>query len=188
MPGPERCPWAVSSEAMERYHDLEWGRPSRNDRHLFEMLVLEGAQAGLSWSTILSKRDGYRDAFEGFDPARVASYKEPQVARLLSNPGIVRNRLKVASAIGNARAFIEVQEERGSFADYLWSFTGGEPIEHRPETPADVPASTGLSDLVSKELHRRGFSFVGSTIVYSYLQAVGVVNDHLRRCPWRPVT
>lgn len=185
MPAASRCPWAVSSAAMERYHDLEWGRPSHDDRHLFEMLVLEGAQAGLSWSTILSKREGYRAAFSDFDPARVARYGESEVAQLLADPGIVRNRLKLASAVTNARALLGVQDEQGSFAHFLWSFTDGEPLVNLPESPAEIPASTELSDAVSRELRRRGFSFVGTTIVYAYLQSVGVVNDHLAKCPWQ---
>jgi len=167
---------------MRRYHDEEWGVPSHDDTHLFELLVLEGAQAGLSWSTVLNKRDGYRLAFDGFDPARVARYDEAKLAHLLDDPGIVRNRLKVRSAAQNARMFLAVQEERGSFSSYLWDWVDGSPISNRPQSADDVPARTDLSDRVSKDLKRRGFTFVGSTIVYSYLQAVGVVDDHLAGC------
>ena len=170
---------------MRRYHDEEWGVPSHDDRHLFELLVLEGAQAGLSWSTVLNKRDGYRLAFDGFDPARVARYDEAKVAELLADAGIVRNRLKVRSAVQNARAFLEIQEEQGSFDAYLWNWVGGRPVSNRPRSADDVPASTELSDRISKDLKRRGFTFVGSTIVYSYLQAVGVVDDHLMSCELR---
>ena len=180
-----RCGWAEGSEAMRRYHDEEWGVPSHDDRHLFELLVLEGAQAGLSWSTVLNKRDGYRLAFDGFDPARVARYDEAKVAELLADAGIVRNRLKVRSAVQNARAFLEIQVEQGSFDAYLWNWVGGRPVSNRPRSADDVPASTELSDRISKDLKRRGFTFVGSTIVYSYLQAVGVVDDHLMSCELR---
>lgn len=183
--GRQRCPWAYSSEAMSAYHDQEWGVPSHDDRHLFEMLVLEGAQAGLSWSTILDKRDGYRRAFDRFEPERVARYGEARIASLLDDPAIVRNRLKVRSAVTNARAFLEVRAREGSFAGYLWAWVEGEPVVNNPSSVAGVPARTELSDLVSKDLKRRGFTFVGSTIVYAYLQAVGVVNDHLASCPAR---
>ncbi len=182
--GPDgRCAWAAASPAMAAYHDGEWGVPSYEDRHLFEMLILEGAQAGLSWSTILNKRDGYRRAFEDFDPERVARYGPDEVERLLADPAIVRNRLKVESAVRNARTFLQVAGEHGSFASYLWDFVDGTPLVTRPSTPAEVPASTEFSDRLSKELRRRGFNFVGTTIVYSYLQSVGLVNDHLVGCP-----
>jgi DNA-3-methyladenine glycosylase I len=177
-----RCTWADSSEAMRAYHDTEWGVPSRDERHLFELLVLEGAQAGLSWSTVLNKREAYRRAFDGFDPTRIVHYDDARLAELLADPGIVRNRLKVRSAVTNASAFLAVQAERGSFADYLWGWVDGEPVVNTPRTPADVPARTDLSDAIAKDLKRRGFSFVGSTIVYAYLQASGVVNDHLAGC------
>ncbi|HET9092915.1 MAG TPA: DNA-3-methyladenine glycosylase I [Acidimicrobiales bacterium] len=181
--GPDaRCSWASASPAMAAYHDTEWGVPSRDDRHLFEMLVLEGAQAGLSWSTILNKREGYRRAFAGFEAERVARFGPDDVERLLADPGIVRNRLKVASAVRNAGSFLRVADEHGSFASYLWGFVDGTPLVTRPSTPADVPVSTELSDRISKELRRRGFNFVGTTIVYSYLQSVGLVNDHLVGC------
>jgi DNA-3-methyladenine glycosylase I len=181
--GAQRCPWAESSDAMRRYHDEEWCVPSHDDRHLFEFLILEGAQAGLSWSTILNKREGYRQAFDDFDPHRVVRYDEAKLVELLANPGIVRNRLKVRGTVSNARAFLETQDEFGSFATYLWAWVDGKPLVNRPRSMADLPARTDLSDRVGRDLKRRGFTFVGSTIVYSYLQAVGVVNDHLVTCP-----
>lgn len=183
-----RCAWARNtSDLMTAYHDGEWGRPSRDDAHLFEMLVLEGAQAGLSWATVLNKRENYRALLDGFDYTRVAAYDEEREKELLAEPGIIRNRLKVASLARNARAFLEVREEYGTFADYLWSWTGGVPVVNRFTEPAEVPASTPLSDRVSKDLRKRGFSFVGTTIVYSYLQSTGVVDDHLVGCPAKPV-
>ena len=169
---------------MRAYHDDEWGVPSRDERHLFEMLILEGAQAGLSWSTILNKRANYRRAFDKFDPKKVARYDDEKTAALLEDPGIVRNRLKVAAAVGNARAFLATSKEVGSFAEYLWGWVDGKAIVNRPRTLADLPVRTELSDRVGKDLKKRGFNFVGSTIVYSYLQAVGLVNDHLVTCPW----
>ncbi len=180
-----RCSWAESSPAMQRYHDLEWGKPSRDDRHMFEMLVLEGAQAGLSWATILAKRENYRSAFDDFDPLVVARYGDGEVERLLADPGIVRNRLKIRSAIANAGAFLAVQAECGSFADYIWAWTGGSTIRNLPEASQQVPARTELSDAVSKDLRKRGFGFVGSTIVYSFLQSVGIVDDHLTTCSFK---
>ena len=180
-----RCDWADSSDAMRAYHDEEWGVPSHDDVHLFEMLTLEGAQAGLSWSTVLNKRPRYREVFAGFDPGVVAGFDEARIAGLLEDPGIIRNRLKVRGTVGNARAFLAVAEEFGSFAAYLWSAVGGTPEVHHPRTTADLAAHTELSDRVGKDLKRRGFTFVGSTIVYSYLQAVGVVDDHLVRCPYK---
>ena len=178
-----RCPWGESGdEAYRRYHDDEWGVPVRDDRRLFEFLVLESAQAGLAWSTILNKRDGYARAFAGFDPERVARFNRRSVERLLGDPGIVRNRLKIESAISNARRFLELQADCGSFADYLWAFVDGSPVQSRWRTQAEVPASTALSDAVSRDLKARGFRFVGSTIVYAYLQATGVVNDHVVGC------
>ncbi|HEV3282419.1 MAG TPA: DNA-3-methyladenine glycosylase I [Acidimicrobiales bacterium] len=179
----KRCSWADSSEAMRRYHDEEWGVPSRDDVHLFEMLVLEGAQAGLSWSTILNKREAYRRAFDGFDPARVARYGERRIVALLRNPGIVRNRLKVRGTVTNAQAFLTIREDHGSFADYLWAFVDGHPVINHPRSLDELPATTELSDRVGKDLKRNGFTFVGSTIVYAYLQAVGVVDDHVVGCP-----
>ncbi len=183
MAAGKRCDWAESSDLMRQYHDEEWGVPSRDDSHLFEMLVLEGAQAGLSWSTILNKRENYRRALDGFDPARIARYGEAKITTLLDDPGIVRNRLKVRGTVANARAFLDTAEEHDSFADYLWGWVDGTPIVHRPRSLGDLPARSDLSDRVGKDLKRRGFTFVGSTITYSYLQAVGVVDDHLVRCP-----
>jgi DNA-3-methyladenine glycosylase I len=178
-----RCPWGESgNEAYRRYHDEEWGVPVRDDRRLFEFLVLESAQAGLAWSTILNKRDGYARAFADFDPVRVARFNRRSVERLLRDAGVVRNRLKIESAIGNARQFLAVQEAYGSFAAYLWDFVDGIPVQNRWRTQARVPPSTPLSDRISKDLKSRGFRFVGSTIVYAYLQATGLVNDHLVGC------
>ncbi len=177
-----RCAWVGDDPLMIAYHDNEWGRPLHDDRLLFEFLILDGAQAGLSWITILRKREAYRRAFDGFDPARVARYREARVERLLADAGIVRNRLKIESAIANARAFLAVREELGSFDRYLWGFVGGKPVQNRFAKIGQIPAATPLSDLVSKDLKKRGFTFVGSTIVYAFLQAAGVVNDHLVGC------
>ena len=180
---PVRCPWGAWGDPVYvRYHDEEWGVPSRDDRHLFEMLVLEGAQAGLSWSTILHKRDGYRRAFDAFDPATVAAYGEADVARLLADSGIVRNRLKVGAAIANARATLETQARDGSLAALAWSFVGGHPIQNAWRTLAELPAETDTSRTMSRELKRRGFRFVGPTICYSFMQATGLVNDHTVDC------
>jgi len=179
----KRCRWAQTGDAdYLRYHDEEWGRPSHEDTHLFEMLILEGAQAGLSWSTILHKRDNYRRAFARFDPRKVARFDARRRASLLRDEGIVRNRLKIDSTVSNAKAFLEVQREFGSFDRYLWDFVGGEPVINRPSAEGRLPASTPLSDRISKDLKKRGFGFVGTTIIYAYLQAVGVVNDHSRAC------
>jgi len=167
---------------MIHYHDTEWGVPSRDDRHLFEMLVLEGAQAGLSWRTILRKRESYRRAFAGFDPKQVARFDARARGRLMRDPGIVRNRLKIAAAIANAKAVLAVQEEYGSLATYLWDFVGNAPIAKRRRTPRDVPAQTPESDAMSKALARRGFKFVGSTICYAFMQACGLVDDHVVGC------
>jgi DNA-3-methyladenine glycosylase I len=185
MAQDRRCDWAEGSDAMREYHDHEWGVPSHDDRHLFEMLILEGAQAGLSWSTILNKRENYRRALDGVDPAKVARYGESKIAGLLDDPGIVRNRLKVRGTVTNARSFLEIGEEYGSFADFLWGWVDGSPKINRPRTMAAVPARTELSDRLGKDLKRRGFTFVGSTITYSFLQATGVVDDHLVRCPFK---
>src|SRR5688572_7290596 len=176
-----RCDWAQTNLGIV-YHDEEWGVPRHDDRVLFEFLILEGAQAGLSWETILRKRATYRAAFADFDPAKVAAFGPRDVRRLLADEGIVRNRLKVASAIANARAFLAVQREFGSFDRYIWNFVGGTPIQNRRREMSDVPARTPESDAMSKDLRRRGFNFVGSTICYAYMQAVGMVNDHLTRC------
>jgi DNA-3-methyladenine glycosylase I len=178
-----RCPWAEKDPLYHPYHDREWGVPSHDDRHLFEMLVLEGAQAGLSWLTILRKRDAYRRAFDGFDPARVARYTEKRQQKLLADPGIVRNRQKVAAAVANARAFLATAGEFGSFDAYLWRFVGGAPRQNRFRRLADVPARTAESDALAKDLRARGFGFVGTTICYAFMQAIGMVNDHLVSCP-----
>ena len=177
--GVTRCEWAAgSAEAMLAYHDEEWGVPSHDERHLFELLTLEGAQAGLSWSTILNKRDGYRRAFAGFDAKKVARFGAADVERLLADPGIVRNRLKVESTIANAAALLEL----GGFDAYLWEFVGGEPIVGRRRTLAEIPAETELSRTLSRDLKRRGFRFVGPTVCYAFMQAVGLVNDHTTDC------
>ena len=178
----KRCAWAGTRDYMIHYHDQEWGRPVHDDLRHFEMITLEGAQAGLSWDTILKKRAGYREAFAGFDPAKVAVFDEKKQAELLQNPGIVRNRLKVASAIRNAKAFLDTQKEFGSFDAYIWAFAGGEPIVNQWKTLSDLPAMTPLSDEISKDLKMRGFNFVGSTIIYAYMQATGLVNDHTVDC------
>jgi DNA-3-methyladenine glycosylase I len=177
-----RCGWCGTDPLYVAYHDTEWGSPVADDRTLFEFLLLEGAQAGLSWSTILNKREGYRRAFDGFDPGKVARYTRRKVERLLADPAIVRNRLKVASAVSNARAFLAVQEERGSFAGYIWSFVDDRPVQNRWRTPTEVPATTPLAEAISRDFKRRGFRFVGPTIVYAFMQATGMVNDHLTSC------
>jgi DNA-3-methyladenine glycosylase I len=179
---PVRCGWSTGSDAYKAYHDDEWGRPQHDDRVLFEFLILEGAQAGLSWSTILNKRAHYRRVFEDFDPVKLARWSDARVEKALLDPGIVRNRLKVQSARTNARAFIAVQQAFGSFDAYLWGFVGGKAIVNRPKSLKDVPPRTELSDRISKDLLKRGFKFVGSTIVYAYLQAMGVVDDHVQDC------
>jgi len=176
-----RCAWANNDLAI-RYHDEEWGVPVHDDRTLFEFLILEGAQAGLSWNTILNKRENYRAAFEGFLPERVALYDRRKMQQLLRDPGIVRNKLKIASSVANAKAFLRVQEEYGSFDRYVWQFVDGKPVHNRWRSASRVPASSPLSDLIAKDLSRRGFKFAGSTIVYAFLQAAGVVNDHLISC------
>src|SRR5476649_903537 len=178
---PERCGWAREA-LMIAYHDDEWGVPLHDDRALFEFLILEGAQAGLSWSTILNKRDNYRKAFDDFDPRRIARYTDKKIARLLANAGIVRNRLKISATIQNAKAFLAVQKEFGSFDRYIWRYVGGTPKQNRRRSMKSVPASTPESDAMSKDLFHRGFKFVGSTICYAYMQATGMVNDHLVGC------
>jgi len=178
-----RCPWGESSNPLYMaYHDEEWGVPVHDDRKLFEMLILEGAQAGLSWSTIINKRANYIAAFDNFDPRRVAAYDDARIAALLANPGIVRNRLKVNAAVKNARAFLAVQQEFGSFDAYIWRFVGGKPIKNAWRTMQETPARTPESDAMSKDLQKRGFTFVGSTICYAFMQAVGMVNDHVVDC------
>lgn len=179
----KRCGWAVATDPdYIRYHDREWGRPVHDDRLLFEMLILEGAQAGLSWSTILHKRANYQRAFAHFDPKKVARFDAARKAALLLDAGIVRNRLKIDSTVTNAQAFLEVQREFGSFDRYLWAFVAGRPLVNGPGTLQGIPARTELSDRISKDLKKRGFRFVGTTILYAFLQAVGVVNDHTREC------
>jgi DNA-3-methyladenine glycosylase I len=180
-----RCPWCLGSAQYIAYHDEEWGVPVRDDRVFFEFLVLEGAQAGLSWSTILNKRANYRKLFAGFDPAKVARFDKRKVEGLLQDAGIVRNRLKVEGTVKNAGAFLAVQEEFGSFDAYVWRFVGGKPIDGRRRAMGEVPASTPESDALSKDLKKRGFTFVGSTIMYAFMQATGLVNDHLLTCPAR---
>ena len=182
VPARKRCGWADTDPLYVAYHDEEWGVPVRDDRHMFEFLILEGFQAGLSWLTILKKRDAFRRAFAGFDAVKVARFDQRKLDRLLQDPGIVRNRLKVEAARKNARAFLKVQEEHGSFSDYLWSFVGGRPRQNRWRSLSQVPARTAESDAMSKDLKRRGFSFVGSTICYAHMQAAGLVNDHLIGC------
>jgi DNA-3-methyladenine glycosylase I len=176
-----RCPWPVD-ELYIAYHDTEWGVPLHDDRALFEFLVLEGAQAGLSWHTVLKKRENYRAAFDQFDPAKVARYSQARINKLLANPGIIRNRLKIESTVRNARAFLAVQEEFGSFDRYIWRFVDGRPIVNHPREMKEVPARTRESDAMSKDLKQRGFNFVGSTICYAHMQATGMVNDHLVHC------
>ena len=178
----ERCPWPKSDNDIA-YHDHEWGVPLHDDRALFELLILEGAQAGLSWSTILNKRENYRRAFDQFDAKKIARYGDKKVAALLADAGIVRNRLKIAATITNAKAFLAVQKEFGSFDRYLWSFVGGKPIVNHPRSTKDVPVRTAESDALSKDLLKRGFKFVGSTIIYAFMQASGMVNDHMVTCP-----
>ncbi len=181
MPDQTRCPWATTP-AMIAYHDAEWGVPQHDDRVLFEFLILEGAQAGLSWSTILAKREAYRQAFSGFDPAKVARYNAERVKRLMENPGIVRNRLKIDSAIRNAQGVLAVQKEFGSFDRYIWQFVDGAPIRNAWRAIKNVPAETKESIAMSKDLKRRGFNFVGPTVCYAFMQAVGMVNDHVVSC------
>jgi DNA-3-methyladenine glycosylase I len=181
-----RCTWAGEQPLMRAYHDKEWGRPQHDDRVLFEFLILEGAQAGLSWSTILNKRENYRKAFHNFDAPKIARYGERDRTRLLADAGIVRNRLKIDASIGNARAYLELCEAAGSLDAWLWNWVDGKPLVNRFASHREVPARTELSDAISKELLKRGFKFVGSTIIYAYLQAVGVVNDHLVNCFCHP--
>ena len=176
-----RCPWPTD-ELYIHYHDTEWGVPLHDDRRLFEFLILEGAQAGLSWYTILKKRENYRAAFDRFDPEKVARYNAAKIARLMLNAGIVRNRLKIQSTIQNARAFLKVQEEFGTFDAYIWRFVEGRPLNHHLRSMKDIPARTEISDKLSKDLKQRGFNFVGSTICYAHMQATGMVNDHLVTC------
>ncbi len=184
----KRCAWAASSQQYIDYHDQEWGVPVHDDRKLFEMLVLEGMQAGLSWSLILKKRAGYIQAFDGFDANKIAAYDEQKYQALLLNPGIVRNKLKIQATIQNARAFLAVQAQVGSFDAFIWQFVDGRPLQNAWTTLQDLPAKSSISDTMSKELKRRGFSFIGTTICYSYMQAVGMLNDHMVDCfRWQEV-
>ncbi len=178
----KKCPWAYASPLEEKYHDHEWGVPVHDDRRLFEFLVLEGAQAGLSWRTVLNKRDNYRRAFDNFEPGRVAAYDEKKIQNLLNDQGIIRNQLKIRSAASNARAFLQVSEAFGSFDHYIWHFVEHSPIQNSWSQVEQVPASTVISDAMSKDLKKRGFTFVGTTICYAYMQATGMVNDHLTDC------
>jgi len=178
---PTRCKWASNDLAIV-YHDKEWGVPSHEDRHLFEFLILEGAQAGLSWDTILRKRENYRAAFSQFNPQRIARYDQKKVDGLMNDPGIIRNKLKIHSAIGNAKAFLKVQKEFGSFDEYIWQFVDGKPRINSIRSTRQLPARTAQSDAMSKDLKKRGFNFVGSTICYAYMQAVGMINDHMITC------
>lgn len=183
-----RCIWAKNELAIQ-YHDTEWGVPTHNDRYLFELLTLEGAQAGLSWDTLLAKRHNYRVAYDNFDVQKVAQYDDAKYTELLQNPGIIRNRLKIAASITNAQHFIQIQQEFGSFATYLWSFVDNRPIINCRQSPTEIPTSTFLSDTISEDLKRRGFRFTGTTIIYAYLQATGVVNDHIMDCfRWLEIT
>ena len=183
MSGKKRCAWAEGgNELYIQYHDREWGVPVHEDRKQFEFLILEGAQAGLSWSTVLNKREGYRKAFANFDPVKVARFSEKKIETLIQNPSIIRNRLKITSAVSNARAFLAIQKEYGSFDTYIWAFVGGKPLQNRWKAMADIPATSPESDALSKDLKQRGLKFVGSTIMYAHLQAAGLVNDHLLSC------
>jgi DNA-3-methyladenine glycosylase I len=184
MKEKNRCGWCLGFEEYIRYHDEEWGEPVHDDNVHFEFLILEGAQAGLSWSTILKKRDGYRKAFANFDPKKVARFTEAKLEKILLDPGIVRNRLKVYAAANNARRFLEVQEEFGTFDKYIWGFVGGKPIVNKRKSLGEIPATTPASDALSKDLIKRGFKFVGSTVIYAHMQACGLVNDHLLDC-WK---
>ncbi len=182
-PSPEkkRCNWPGNPLAID-YHDREWGVPVRDDRVLFEFLILEGAQAGLSWNTVLKKREHYRKVFDGFDPAKVARYGEKKKASLMGDAGIIRNRAKVEASVTNAKAFLAVQQEYGSFSKYVWGFVGGKPVQGRRKTSGDIPTRTEVSDALSKDLKKRGFKFVGTTIMYAFMQATGMANDHLAQC------
>ena len=178
-----RCAWCHGDELYERYHDNEWGVPLFDEQTLFEFLLLEGAQAGLSWITVLRKREGYRQAFDNFDPEKIARYSDKKIAKLLQNPNIIRNRLKITSAVKNARAYLELKNGGTSFSDFFWQFVDGVPKQNRWRTMKQIPASTKISDALSKALKQRGFTFVGSTICYAHMQATGMVNDHLVTCP-----
>lgn len=178
----KRCSWLTDDPLMLRYHDKEWGVPVHDDKKLFEFLILEGAQAGLSWQTVLNKREGYRRAFSGFDPSRITRYGDKDIERLLADPGIIRNRLKIAAAIQNARKFLEIQREFGSFDSYIWQFVGNKPIRNRFKSLKEIPAATKESEAMSRDLLKRGLKFVGPTICYAFMQAVGMANDHQPYC------
>ncbi len=183
MSGKKRCAWAEGgNELYIQYHDREWGVPVHEDRKQFEFLILEGAQAGLSWSTVLNKREGYRKAFANFDPVKVARFSEKKIETLIQNPSIIRNRLKITAAVNNARAFLAIQKEFGSFDDYIWAFVGGKPLQNSWKAMAEIPTTSPESEVLSKDLKQRGLKFVGSTILYAHLQAAGLVNDHLVSC------
>jgi DNA-3-methyladenine glycosylase I len=182
MSQPTRCPWSLGDPLMTAYHDTEWGAPIHDDRLLFEFLILEGAQAGLSWRTILKRRESYREAFAGFDPEAVARFGPREVKALMANPGVIRNRLKIEGAIKNAKAFLVARDEHHGFAPYIWGFVEGRPIVNRPGPADPIPATSPQSDAMSKALKKRGFTFVGSTICYAFMQATGMVNDHIRGC------
>ncbi|PWN62899.1 DNA-3-methyladenine glycosylase I [Chryseobacterium viscerum] len=177
-----RCGWCEKDDLYRKYHDEEWGRPIYDDETIFEFLILESFQAGLSWYTILAKRENFRKAFDHFDYKKIAAYPDKKIEDLMNDSGIIRNRLKIMATVTNAQKFMEVQEEFGSFSSYIWDFIGGKPIDKRPETLADVPATTEISDLISKDLKKRGFKFVGSTVIYAHMQATGMVNDHIKSC------
>ena len=185
MKEKRRCPWAMASPRMMHYHDTKWGREEHRDSELYAMLILEGAQAGLSWATILEKEENYREIFEGLDPAKVAEYGPEKEDEILSCTGIIRNRRKIHSAVVNARAFLQVQKEFGTFDRYIWGFTEGKVIDHRLERTEDMPPASDLSERISRDLKKRGFTFVGPVIVYSYLQSIGIINDHLLSCEFR---
>jgi len=182
MTAQKRCEWVTDNELYQKYHDEEWGVPSYDDRHLFEMLILEGAQAGLNWLTILKKREGYKQAFDNFDAKKISRYTQKKIDRLLQNPEIVRNKLKVNATVVNARAFLEIKKEFNGFSDYVWQFVNGQPMVNKWKKLSDIPTTTDASDAMSKDLKKRGFKFVGSTICYAYMQAVGMVNDHTTNC------
>jgi DNA-3-methyladenine glycosylase I len=177
-----RCSWSEKDDLYKKYHDEEWGKPVYDDHKIFEFLILESFQAGLSWYTILSKRENFREAFDQFNYKKIAKYSDEKVEELMQNPGIIRNRLKISATINNAQKFLEVQKEFGSFSKYIWDFVGGKPIDNKPKTIKDVPATTQVSDSLSKDLKKRGFKFMGSTVVYAHMQATGMVNDHVENC------
>lgn len=184
----KRCPWCLKDDLYMNYHDKEWGRPSMDDKHLFEMMILESFQAGLSWYTILSKRENFRKAFANFDVIKVSKFNEDKLSELMQDAGIIRNRLKINAAVTNARIFIDIQKEFGSFSKYLWSFTDGKVIDNKPRLMADVPPKTDISDLMARDMKKRGFKFMGSTVCYAKMQSIGMVNDHLIDCHTRNKT